>query len=329
MIIDLHCDTIGVIHSEKRRNNNIIELSESNLAIDSKKLKLGNYYAQCFAMFIYYKGVDNPYQACIDMINTYNEEIKKNDIFAKALSYDDLINNHKNNKISSILTIEEGGVCNSSLDNLKSFYDLGVRMICLNWNFINGVGHPNYSKFNADGIPDFITPNITEGLTEFGFEMVKKMNELGMIVDVSHLSDKGFWDVINTSTKPIVASHSNARAVCKHVRNLDDEMIIALHKNGGVMGMNYCAAFLNDNEDEGRKTIKCVIEHIKYIKALVGVDVIALGSDFDGIDPNIELKDASFMPKLIEALQAEGFTNEEIDKITYKNALRVFKEILK
>ncbi len=202
-------------------------------------------------------------------------------------------------------------------------------MICLNWNFINGVGHPNYGKFNADGIPDFITPNTNEGLTLFGFEMVKKMNELGMIVDVSHLSDKGFWDVINTSKNPIIASHSNARSVCKHVRNLDDDMIKALHKNGGIMGMNYCAAFLNDDEEIGRSTIKCTIEHMKYIKELVGVDVIALGSDFDGIDPNIELKDASLMTLLIDEMKKEGFTEEEIDKITYKNALRVFKEVLK
>lgn len=329
MLFDLHCDTIGVIHTNKIKNNKPISLNKSDLQIDSKKLQAANYFAQCFAMFIYYKGLENPYQACIDMINTYNEEIEKNDIFSKALSYDDLINNHKNNKISSILTIEEGGVCNSSLDNLQTFYDLGVRMICLNWNFKNGVGHPNYGKFNSDGIPDFITPNLTEGLTPFGFEMVKKMNELGMIVDVSHLSDKGFWDVIRTSNKPIVASHSNARSICKHVRNLDDDMIIALNKNGGVMGMNYCAAFLNDNEEKGKNTIKCVIEHIKYIKALVGVDVIALGSDFDGIDPNIEMKDASLMPLLISQLEKEGFTKEEIDKITYKNALRVFKQNLK
>ncbi len=100
MIFDLHCDTIGVIHTEKIRRNKILKLEQSNLQIDSKKLKSANYFAQCFAMFIYYKGVDDPYQACIDMIETYNQEISKNNIFAKALSYDDLINNHKNNKIS-------------------------------------------------------------------------------------------------------------------------------------------------------------------------------------------------------------------------------------
>ena len=245
-----------------------------------------------------------------------------------AYSYNDIIDNINNNKISAILSIEEGGVVEGSLDKLKDLYDLGVRMICLNWNYINGIGHPNYGKFNDDGKPDYVTPNTNDGLTPFGFEMIKKMNELGIIIDVSHLSDKGFWDCINNSTKPIVASHSNARAICKHVRNLTDEMIIALHKNGGVMGMNYCHDFLCDNEEDGRNTIKWVVKHIKYIKDLVGVDVIALGSDFDGIDPNIELIDASMLNDLISELIKEGLTLEEIDKITHKNMLRVIKENL-
>ena len=185
-------------------------------------------------------------------------------------------------------------------------------MICLNWNYVNGVGYPNYGKINDNGIPDFITPNTSDGLTKFGFEMIKKMNELGIIIDVSHLSDKGFWDCINTSTKPIVASHSNARGLCKHVRNLTDEMIVALHKNGGVMGMNYCAAFLSDDEEEGRNTIKMTVEHIKYIKNLVGVDVIALGSDFDGIDPNIELSNASLIYLAIRRISASFIPLEVI-----------------
>ena len=108
--------------------------------------------------------------------------------------------------------------------------------------------------------------------------------------------------------------------------DVTDDMIIALHNNGGVMGMNYCAAFLSDDEEDGRNTIKWVVEHIKYIKKLVGVDVIALGSDFDGIDSNIELKDASTMNLLINELLKEGFTNEEINKITHENILRVIKE---
>lgn len=326
-ILDLHCDTISVIDRLKRKEGIDISLKENKLQVDQKKLLSGNYFAQCFAMFVFFD-CENPFEACINLIDTFYEKICECEHLKLALNYDDLIKNNKDNKISAILTIEEGGVCKNNLSFLNTFYRLGVRMICLNWNFVNGVGYPNYGKY-IDDKPDFITPNTKDGLTEFGFSMVKRMNELGMVIDVSHLSDKGFWDVINTSTKPIVASHSNARAVCKFVRNLTDDMIIALHQNGGVMGMNYCAAFLNDDENIGKNTIDWAIEHIKHIKDLVGVDVISLGSDFDGINPDIELKDASYMTMLVERLKIEGFNEEEIDKMCYKNALRVFKEVLK
>lgn len=326
-IIDLHCDTICVIDRFNRKKNENISLIENSLQIDEKKLISGNYFAQCFAMFVFLEG-ENPFEACVNEIDTFYQKIEECENIKLALNYDDLIKNNTDNKVSAILTIEEGGVCKGNLSFLNIFYRLGIRMICLNWNFENEIGFPNYGKFIEDK-PDYITPNIKDGLTEFGFTMVKRMNELGMIVDVSHLSDKGFWDVLNTSSKPIVASHSNARGVCKHVRNLTDEMIIALHKKGGVMGMNYCASFLNDDETIGKNTIDCLIEHIIYIKNLVGVDVIALGSDFDGINPDIELKDASYMVGFVERLVQEGFSKDEIDKICYLNALRVFKEVLK
>jgi membrane dipeptidase len=323
-IIDLHCDTIMALYQ-----NNDMALKNNSLQIDVNKLKEGNYMAQFFAMFLPFK-IKNIYDVCVNMIQKYKCEIENNkDSINFAYSYDDIIQNVNNNKISAILSIEEGGVVEGSLEKLENLYNLGVRMICLNWNYINGIGYPNYGKFNPDGKPDYITPNVTNGLTPFGFEMIKKMNELGIIIDVSHLSDKGFWDCINNSKKPIVASHSNSRTICRHVRNLTDEMIIALHKNGGVMGMNYCNDFLCDDAEDGRNTIKWVIEHIKYIKNLVGVDVIALGSDFDGIDPNIKLKDASMLNELINELIKEGFTSEEIDKITHKNILRVMKENFK
>ncbi len=326
-IIDLHCDTIGVIDRFKRMKDTDVSLKENFLQIDEKKLLSADYFAQCFAMFVYLE-VDNPFEVCINAIDTFYEKINECNHIELALSYDDLIKNNMNKKISAILTIEEGGVCKSNISFLNIFYRLGVRMICLNWNFDNGVGFPNYGKF-IDDKPDYITPNTKDGLTEFGFAMVKRMNELGMVVDISHLSDKGFWDVINTTSQPIVASHSNARTVCKHVRNLSDDMIIALNKNGGVMGMNYCAAFLNDDELIGKNTIDCTIEHIKYIKNLVGVDIIALGSDFDGINPDIEIKDASYMNNLVKRLHQEGFNQDEIDKMCYKNALRVFETVLK
>lgn len=316
--IDLHCDTI----SELFRNPNL-HLEDAPLQINLKQLKEGNCLLQCFAMFIYLKKTAEPFKTCIKMIDCYYEELKRfSDKIAPVFTYDDVLKNQSQGKISSLLTIEEGGVTESNLSFLRTLHRLGVRMICLNWNFVNGVGHPN---FILNEHPNVRIPNTKDGLTEYGIQMVKEMNSLGIIIDVSHLSDKGFYDCLKYSKKPIVASHSNARSICSHVRNLTDEMILRLAKNGGVMGMNFCADFLDDDEQKGRDTISCLVRHITYIKELAGIDVLAIGSDFDGIDPNISLHNASLMPKLFEALRANSFTEEEIEKLAYKNFLRVMK----
>ncbi len=316
--IDLHCDTISELQKQKKH------LLDADLQINLSHLQSSKCLLQCFAMFIFLKKTNTPALDCLKMIDYYTKELEINaEYMAPALCYEDIEKNRLQGKISSLLTIEEGGVTEGSLELLRTYYHLGVRMICLNWNFPNGVGHPNF-KFSKQ--PDFHTPNETEGLTEYGKEMVAQMNHLGMIIDVSHLSDKGFYDCIELSTKPIVASHSNARAICNHVRNLTDDMILKLKENGGVMGLNFCAAFLDDNEEEGRNTISCLLKHMQHIKKLAGVEVIALGSDFDGIDSNIQLKNASLMPKLFDEMRRQNFTEEEISKIAYKNFLRVFKE---
>lgn len=319
--IDLHCDTILALVDHKE-----LKLKDAPLQINIDKLEEGNSLLQCFAMFIHLKTTSEPFKKCIEMIDRYYQELALNeDKIAPVFQYSDIEKNCSSGKISSLLTIEEGGVTEGNLSYLRILHRLGVRMICLNWNFVNGVGHPN---FTLSEHPDFHSFNVTEGLTPYGLSMIEEMNRLGIIIDVSHLSDKGFYDCIQHSKKPIVASHSNARGVCYHSRNLSDEMILLLAKNGGVMGMNFCAAFLDEDEEEGKKTIACVIRHMQYIKDLAGVDVIAIGTDFDGIDPNIELKDASMMPQLFAAMRQNGFTEEEIEKIAYKNFLRVLKRNL-
>ncbi len=232
--------------------------------------------------------------------------------------------------MSAMLTIEEGATTNCNLHFLRNLYRLGVRMITLTWNFDNGIGHPNFKAKKPDGTPDSTIPN-DEGLTEFGIEMVQEMERLGIIIDVSHLSDGGFWDVMKYTTKPFVASHSNARGQCNHVRNMTDEMILALAKRGGVMGINYAADFLEvapDDKEGFMSTVDNMVKHIQYIKNLAGIDVIGLGSDFDGISQNLEMKDCSMLGMLADRLRENGFTEEEIEKIFYKNVLRVFKEVL-
>ncbi len=327
--IDMHCDTIMKLCIDKQKGINT-NLKDNEYHIDLNKMKKGNYLAQCFAMFVPFS-VENPFETCLDMIERYYHEIEQNkDMILPALNYQDLMENRKKGKMSSILTIEEGGVVKGKLSNLRLFHRLGVRMITLTWNFENGIGHPNFTFVKGEK-PDFKTPNTKDGLTPFGIEMIKEMNRLGIIIDVSHLSDAGFYDVIKYSKGPFVASHSNARSVCNHVRNLTDDMIRKLSLRGGVIGINFCADFLNEKIENvpNFSRVSYIVKHIKHIVKIGGIDCVGLGTDFDGIEKDLEIKDASFMPMLKDALINEGFNNEDIDKIFYKNFLRVFKEVTK
>lgn len=321
-VIDMHCDTVlRLMYSNE-------PLLKTEGHLDLERMKKGNYALQCFAMFVHYKKVERPFEYVNKMIDKYYQEISKNmDIIRPVFSYQDIENNMKNGFMSSMLTIEEGGVTQGNLAFLRNLYLLGVRMITLTWNFENGIGFPNFKEVE-EGKPDMHTPNTEDGLTEYGIEMVKEMEKLGIIIDVSHLSDKGFYDVLENTTKPFVASHSNARSVCPVVRNMTDDMILKLAKRGGVMGINYCADFVNDVEENNFAYVKDMVKHIKYIKDLAGIDCIGLGSDFDGIGSNIEMNSCDKLNLLQEALEDEGFTQEEIEKIFYKNVLRVFKEVL-
>lgn len=326
-IIDMHCDTIN----ELMKDDKLI-LRQNDLMIDLVKLRKNDYLLQCFAMFVRYIRDDipnyNPFEYCNKMIDKYYIEIEKNkDLIRPVFRYNDILDNIKNNRLSSLLTIEEGGVCLGNIEFLRNFYRLGVRMITLTWNYKNELASPNIDYTNLDTHTRdgrIFYPNLVDGLTEKGIEFVHEMNKLGIVIDCSHLGDKGFYDVIKYSNKPIVCSHSCSRHVCNHVRNMTDDMLFKLKDNGGVVGINFCHDFCVD--DDRFCTIDDCIKHIVHIRDLIGIDYIGLGSDFDGIgNSKIELKDATVMPRLIEKLREYGFSEEDIDKICYKNVLRVFK----
>ncbi|MGN1277108.1 MAG: dipeptidase, partial [Floccifex sp.] len=251
-----------------------------------------------------------------------------------VLKYEDIEKNEKEGKISSMLTLEDGGVVFHDLAMLRNYYRMGVRMIALTWNYENGIGFPNL-LVNPDFM-DSKVPNLLQridsvnGLTDFGLDYIQEMERLGIIIDVSHLNDAGFWDVYDNTTKPFVASHSNARSICPVARNLSDDMILALKERGGVMGLNFCGDFLElHDQPNGKSRIQAMVAQIQYIKDLAGIDVIGLGTDFDGINCELEIQDASCMPKLQQALLDAGFSKEEVEKIFYKNVLRVYQEVLK
>jgi membrane dipeptidase len=329
-VVDMHCDTISVILNEERKGKNT-ELRSNHLNIDIDKMKQGNYLLQNFAMYVPLESVKHPLEECLNLIDCFYRELEKNkDVLSLVLSYDDIMKNHEDGKISALLTIEEGGAAYSSLSFLRILYRLGVRMLTLTWNYPNGIGYPNVNLAKGNK-PDVQLPNTKDGLTPFGVEFVQEMERLGMIIDVSHLSDAGFYDVLKYTAKPFVASHSNARSITNHSRNMSDDMILKLAQRGGVLGINFAGEFLEESEPGKikRSKISNMVKHISYIVDLAGIDCVGLGSDFDGIYQDLELDHAGKMPELEKALREAGFSNDDIEKIFYKNVLRVYREVLK
>ena len=161
----------------------------------------------------------------------YREIEKNKDDIGIVYSYDDIIKNQKNNKMSALLSIEEGGACKGDLALLRNFYRLGVRMMTLTWNYENELSFPNGHFYDEKS-------KERRGLKEKGFEFINEMERLGMIIDVSHLSDDGIYDVYNNTKNPFIASHSNARSICSHQRNLTDDMIKKIGERGGIIGVN-------------------------------------------------------------------------------------------
>lgn len=308
--IDLHCDTVLRLMKDKEN----LGLYENNFGVDIKKLKKANSLIQFFALWIDLNSQRDPVDICLEMMDKFYLELDKNSQYIKlATRYEDIINNDKEGKISAILSIEEGGALKGKLYNLRNYYRLGVRSITLTWNNVNHIGYPNTKEEYRN-----------KGLTDFGRQVVYEMNRLGMLIDVSHLSDQGFYDVANISKKPFIASHSNSRHIKNHFRNLTDDMIRVLSEAGGVMGICFERDFLGDSE---KARIEDMVNHIKHIKNVGGIDVLAIGSDFDGCNPNGEIGNIGEIEKLIYALKDNGFAEDEIDKIFYKNALRVIRDV--
>lgn len=213
-----------------------------------------------------------------------------------------------------LLSIEGGEVIDRSLDALFAFYRLGVRSMGLVWNHRNAL---------ADGVMDGAAGG---GLTPFGKEVVKAMWEIGMIVDVSHLSEAGFWDLVRISRGPIVASHSNARALCDHPRNLTDDQIRAVAETGGVVGVNFYPGFLTSS---GRAGIEDILRHIEYIAEVGGIGCVGLGSDFDGFEtPPQGMEDIRNLPDLIPLLRQRGYQDREIAAVMGENWARLLKTVL-
>lgn len=317
-IIDLHCDTLTRIDGKKK------SLRRNDLQIDLERLKQANVVLQHFAIYLDGKTVADMTQSCYDYINLFNQEISMNsDLISHMTSFNDYLENKKNNKISALLTIEDGDPVKGNIDLLEDFYHKGVRMMTLTWNYQNDIGYPNASFYNPD---TNIISTEQKGLTKKGIDIVRRMNELGMIIDVSHGSDKLVDDLLLYTDKPFVASHSNAREVCFHFRNLSNRHIKAITERGGLIGMNFADSFISPNKKDNM--IDGIIQHMKHIQKVASLDVLALGSDFDGIPLHPDFTDVLSFKTLIDAMEKNGFSYEDIEKVCHKNVERMYYDIL-
>lgn len=308
-VVDAHCDTITVLREQGR----VLGQKSGAGQLDLPRLIFAGVNLQFFAAFIGTK-YKNPLVRANEIFDVFFEEMAFNfDLIEPVFSYDDIDRLFISKKIAALLTVEGGEALSGRLEVLRMFYRIGVRGLTLTWNHKNELGYG-------------VSEASSSGLTKFGVAVVREMNRLGMVIDVSHLSIDGFWDVIRESSKPVIASHSNCRALCNHKRNLDNQQIKALAGMGGVIGLCFYPDFL----DIKNPSLESVLNHAEHIANIVGVDYIGLGSDFDGMDNKVlpGLADVTFLPTVKEGLLRRGFSKTEVQKIFGGNFLRVLRTVL-
>ena len=356
IIADGHIDLPYRLHEEGLIYEENIDLNHNtNRNFDIPKARKGGLNSPFMSIYIpsektYSEGFVLA-NSLIDLVENIVESNK--DHFQLALTPEDVINNFNNNKISLPMGMENGSPIGENINNLKFFFDRGIRYVTL-----------THAKNNQICDSSYDTERKWNGLSEFGKELIKEMNKIGMMIDVSHVSDKTFYDILNITEKPLIASHSSPRKFTPNFeRNMSDDMIIELAKNNGVILINFGSSFVNNNsnmiffeidklveswriengyevKDENviKKrellinqknpfaSIDDVLDAIDHVNNLVGQNHIGFGSDFDGLGNSLpsNLKDVSFYPKLIEGLLKRGYNKESIEKICYKNFFRVW-----
>ena len=313
-VIDAHCDTLLAMCEKKENMQYSYELVKT----------LGFHYMQFFAMFCppsLLKEEDgfaksekllhmmmNLYQKMTEQYS-YNKVLCKNDIVDFEKKKDD-----KNPSFFSLLSAEGVYLSKNDISYIDYLYKNNVRCLSFTWNPSNEFGQ----GVNGDS---------KKGLSNLGIRAVSRCNELGILVDVSHANDRTFYDIASTSKKPFVATHSNSRYVCAHKRNMDDDMLRTLAKVQGVAGINYFSDFLVEKEKDKTADVFDIIRHIEYVAALIGVNHIGLGSDFDGID-KAAIDDVTKVPDIINMLLKLNYKEDEVNNICSGNFIRVLKEVL-
>lgn len=359
LTVDTHCDT----PMRLMRQGFDLGIRNDDGCIDFPRMKEGGLDAEFFAVFIG-QGPRNDsthmeiHNRTIDIFKAIHASIEANSDQAElALTAADAYRIEATGKRAAFIGIENGYTIGNNLANIEEYYNLGARYITLSHSRNNDIcdssTDPNGPEYN--------------GLSDFGKEVVAEMNRLGMMVDVSHISDESFYDVLEVSKAPVIASHSSSRALCENPRNLDDDMIHALKENGGVIQICILSAYLRTPEpnpeldeklmeirtrynnfrdiseeeiDKGRKeynevrtkyrvlaTVSDVVDHIDHVVQIAGIDHVGIGTDFDGGGGITDLMDVSQMKNLTVEMVRRGYTRKEIEKIWGGNAMRVLSEV--
>lgn len=305
---DLHCDTLG--HCAVNKLNMI----ETKNHVDLKNNDI-DFYVQCFAVFVKdeIKG-----KAGFDRVLESYEYFKKISaqyphLLKKCETKEDLEYCRKTKTCAGIFTIEGGSGIGDDINNLDIIRDMGVKAITLTWSGSTMLG-------------DGVMVENAQGLTQYGKEVIRKMEEYGIIVDISHASDRLFYDVAAFATKPFIATHSNSRAVCSHPRNLTDEQFSIIRDRGGIVGLNFYRDFLdNDNE---KANIDSIVNHADHFLSLGGENTLAMGSDFDGSTMPIGITGIESVGAIKEAFLRRNYSEELVDKIMFKNASEFFDRVM-
>jgi membrane dipeptidase len=238
-------------------------------------------------------------------------------------TYSDLEDYLARDVLAILLHLEGAEAIHPNLDNLGKMYANGVRSIGLVWSRPNAFGNGVHYRFPS-------SPDTGDGLTEAGKDLIRACNHMGVLVDLAHLNEKGFWDAAHVSDSPLVVSHTGVHAICPASRNLLDTQIDAVGKSGGLIGIMFEPSEIRpDGKPDQDMPLGDLTGHIQYIARRIGPDHVALGGDFDGARMPNDLKDAAALPNLVKALEECGFRDEDLEKILYKNWLRILKGVLK
>ncbi|MFH2114711.1 MAG: dipeptidase [Spirochaetota bacterium] len=319
LVVDGHCDSAldaaGISATNPAMGIRDLGLRSTEGHIDLPRMLEAGISAQFFALFTGDAYVAKAREHTWMLLETMEAFLAGNPGIDLGLHADDIIRAKAEGRVAAFLAIEGGEAIGESLDELRAFYNRGVRLMTLTWNRRNaiarGVGAPG-----------------TGGLSGFGRKVVAEMERLGMIVDVSHLSDEALDDVLAVATRPLVASHSNAKAVQHHRRNLTDEQLRRIAATDGLVGLTFAGVFID--ADPAKVTLERALDHLDRLVSVVGEDHVGLGTDFDGFTASYGtvMPDCTTMSRLTAGMLRRGYPEETIRKVMGLNWLRVASEIL-